>query len=432
MNRVVAEVIDETARFLGESDLAVFAQTNANAAFHFSRAFTLVVRSKKWSSAKSYKVLHATRNCMREIAFAKKLRFVHETRSDFDRALNRKHNGLEPNHPARVRLCAWIKVFREETTNHSSMSLRNIVSFLCKTCRALKLDLSLEWPSDTADRIVNNVEVLQTLCTGSNAKQKLTWLQTFVRCVLKSDKVLDAKRILPPKRKNFLDEKPDIGDLHRINAADLDKLYLESRRHSVQMELMFLLMVTTGMRVGGLVNILMDDVKEGEGKTLEKGRKWFRFVLVPRVQELMKRWLAEFRKSTDSKYVFPGRMREHLSTSFVRRMFSDVCKAAKLQGKQFHPHALRHSYAHMLLESDNSPEIVSKLLNHSSVATTEKFYIKENTLEVLRRANVPWLKEQPANKLPDFLQTISPEAQKIATDKRADLAQITDIIIPPL
>ena len=83
-----------------------------------------------------------------------------------------------------------------------------------------------------------------------------------------------------------------------------------------------------------------------------------------------------------------------------------MCNDCGLNGKEFHPHALRHSFAHILLESGNSVDLVPKCLNHSSTSITEAFYLKESAAQVAARASIPWLqgeKEQPRDPLPRFL-----------------------------
>ncbi len=74
-------------------------------------------------------------------------------------------------------------------------------------------------------------------------------------------------------------------------------------------------------------------------------------MMTPRVQELTQIWLTQIRPADPSPYVFPGQLGGHISTATIRLAFHGLCSAAGLTGKEFHPHALRHSYAHILLES---------------------------------------------------------------------------------
>ena len=120
----------------------------------------------------------------------------------------------------------------------------------------------------------------------------------------------------------------------------------------------------------------------------------------------MGQWLHQHRPASSTPYLFPGTTGEHISTEAIRVRFQKLCTQAGLSGKEFHPHALRHTYAHLLLETGNSTDVVSKCLNHSSTEVTEKFYLKENIEEVTQRATIPWLREDSKRKeipLPSFL-----------------------------
>ena len=114
-------------------------------------------------------------------------------------------------------------------------------------------------------------------------------------------------------------------------------------------------------------------------------------MMTKRVQELVEHWLAKLRPADLSLYLFPGR-HGAISTETIRNRFGRLCKARGLTGREFHPHALRHSYAHILLETGNSVDVVAKCLNHSNSAVTEQFYLIESAVEVNSRANIPWMR----------------------------------------
>ena len=113
--------------------------------------------------------------------------------------------------------------------------------------------------------------------------------------------------------------------------------------------------------------------------------------MTEKVQAKVYDWLAKSRPADTSPYLFPGRSSGHISTDAIRHIFKDACQRAGLNGKEFHPHALRHSFAHLLLETGNSVDVVSKCLNHASSSVTEKFYLKESAAQVIERANIPWM-----------------------------------------
>ena len=117
---------------------------------------------------------------------------------------------------------------------------------------------------------------------------------------------------------------------------------------------------------------------KAQGRTKEKGNKWVNFALTTAVQGKLTDWLTSHRPANPSPYLFPGSVDGHMSTDAIRDTFKRLCIAAGLHGKEFHPHALRHTYAHLLLETGNSVDIVAKCLNHSNSKVTEQFYLKEN------------------------------------------------------
>jgi integrase len=227
---------------------------------------------------------------------------------------------------------------------------------------------------------------------------------------------VDASSLL--KLKSVQPTLPDTfwieGDRHKISCDDLEKIY--NAAETTLEKLCFLLMITTGMRVSGLTRIKLEhiilkrdndfDVKE-HSKTLEKGNKWFCFFLIPQIQCLIKKWILEERM-VNSIYLFPSHRYSDkpICTTTISKLFKRVVMRANLVGKQFHLHSLRHSYAHILLNCGNSVDVVSKLLNHSSPATTEKFYLRESVIEIVNRANIPWLKKNTPTpcEMPDFLK----------------------------
>jgi integrase len=270
-------------------------------------------------------------------------------------------------------------------------------------------------PTNTADYIKDRIngQVVQTICGGKSTRRK--WLSFFLEHIMKYTIPLNDSWF------NFTDvklnenpiERNDGSDQHRIPASALEKMYLATES-SILDRLIFMLLLTTGIRVGALVKIKTEHVAHisgtdvailETGRSIEKGNKWFSFILATPVRELMFKWITIHRLAVDSLYLFPGRY-GHISTANVRYRFKNIAKKAGIDGKFIHTHAMRHTYAHMMLEFGNSVEVVAKLLGHSDSKTTEQYYLKENAIEVANRANIPWLEKNNAPKqvVPDFLK----------------------------
>jgi integrase len=194
-----------------------------------------------------------------------------------------------------------------------------------------------------------------------------------------------------------------------------------------------MMMITTGLRVGGVVKLLINHVanlKNGvyeikkDGKTKEKGNKFAFFAICPQLQKLLLGWLTTHRPADSGPYVFPGMEQgTHLSTETIRGRFARLSKSCGLEGREFHPHALRHTNAHLLLECGNSFEAVSKCLNHASTGVTQKFYLRESAVEVQNRCKIPWnteLDTRPKD-LPTFLDPSAHSATKSSKSESARL-----------
>lgn len=302
--------------------------------------------------------------------------------------------------PAEEDQHAWMQVLRRVTKYRSLAALRSMVRFYLRAGLQTR-DLPL------------SAEDLRALC--GNNRRKFLWLQLFFTHI-RHGPPLPAFR---PQRVQEKDED-DGEDHHRIPRAELERLHTVAARDVLD-ELFFTLLLTTGLRIGGLVNIRtadVADVREGRwevrerGRTLEKGASYVHFDLHHRVRELAAVWLNQHR--TGEQYLFPGRQGGHLSTRSFRERFGRMCHLAGLKGPHLHLHALRHSYAHIMLEVGNSVEVVSKLLGHADVDTTQKYYLREQAADVAKRANIPWIAPcSSPSPVPAFLRAGSSLADEL-------------------
>jgi len=399
---------------------------NAEFRIKFSRDMTAATRELGWSTATAQRVVSVLKKVLRKTPICAE--FITTLRLSPDRPntnkLIGKYGRLPEDHPARELLESWIAVVRRRTRCKADGTLRNIMSFYSGMCRELQLDLSA-WDANKLQQKLSDETVIRLLGNNHNSTKKLRWLKLFLRHIVQIAYTVPLAvedRVDWDARARTAAQPQVEGDMHRIMAADLDKIYVVSRENTRD-ELCYLLMITTGMRVGGVANLKYADLAQlsgdkwkvkTQGRTLEKDSKIFHFMMTPRVQELVATWLTRERPADSGPYLFPGRLSGHVTTTAIRKRFKLACRKAKLSGPQFHPHALRHSYAHILLENGNPPEIVSKLMNHSSTAITEKFYLRENTAQVMSRANVPWFKDvvnnHPKDPLPVFLKEVRSNA----------------------
>jgi hypothetical protein len=411
--------------------------TNVGENARLSQALTEACANKNWQTATVRKYTGIIKRILDMLSFPEgfvaSLKIACRQSAQGNKALG-KYGSLPAENPIRKRLDGWVEMIRNDTRNQSDLSIRNIISFYFTACLpALGLDLK-NWPDDPIAHVASHVKdnpnaVKSIVGEDASAQVKAGRLEFLLHNIIGSD--IDVPK--PGKFRSAAPTEDDDGsDIHRISATDLELLYTEAKKDTRD-ELFFMLMLTTGLRVGGVCNILtrhVADIRNNqyvvrkEGKTKEKGNKFASFVMCTRVRELVSTWLARLRPADTGPYLFPGTAQgSHISTDATRLSFARLCHKCGLKGPQFHPHALRHTNAHMLLECGNSVEAVSKCLNHSSTAVTEKFYLRESAAEVQSRCIVPWApaetetekRKRGMDALPGFLKA-SNEVAKDATE----------------
>jgi integrase len=407
-----------------------------------SQAFAEVFRKRGWRVGTARKYAAGVKRILALLplpaGFVETLRWVGTKKACGSRALG-KFARLPPGHPARQRVEGWVEILREETRCNSDLSLNNVLRFFCNTCvPSLGLDLAA-WPEDVSARVSAHLEanpdsLSAIVGAGKDATLKRGRLELFLHKVLRV-----AGVTLPKVRKRKAAAAEDDGDddgrdVHRLSPEELERLHAEARKRPRD-ELFFMLMLTTGLRVGGVSKTLLKnvaDVKQGayvvkgHGKTKEKGSKFATFVICPQVRELILAWLTGGRPADEGPYLFPGATRgSHISTETIRASFAGLCKRCGIEGPQCHPHALRHTHAHLLLACGNSVESVSKCLNHASIATTRQFYLRESAAEAQARCNIPWAqplsesekRAQALAALPSFLAPPAAAPAPAASDE---------------
>jgi len=337
---------------------------------------------------------------------------------------------LDTNSPERILMLKWIDIIKETTKNKSPISIKNMLYFFTSLLPVFGLEDLSKWDDDISRTAVEerlDAECITNICDTNN-KKKL-WLKIFCLHIVKAN--ISDQTLFSRAARRTIDAESvfsETRDTHRISVAELETLYGEAKKN-LRDELIFLMLLTTGMRVGGLVNIRLEHVADVNdkgvevktcGRTLEKGNKWFTFVMNDRVRELVKEWIIKERHTT-SPYLFSSKCGSmpYVSRCTIRAIFKRLCDRVGLSGSHLHPHALRHTYAHMLLESGNSIDIISKLIGHSNSLTTESFYLKESAVEVANRANIPWLsKAKPEKKIPDFLMNQRDDKRGVTENER--------------
>jgi integrase/recombinase XerD len=152
------------------------------------------------------------------------------------------------------------------------------------------------------------------------------------------------------------------------------------------------LMLATGLRVGELCKVRVEDVSP-DGATLRVHGKGSRdrvaYITDEALREELRYSLKYRRAYGPSAPLFVNRLGRELRPESIRLRLHRAAEAAGLS-RRITPHMLRHTAATLLIETGIDIRIVQRLLGHSSIATTEIYtHISDETLRIsLERANV--------------------------------------------
>ena len=335
-------------------------------------------------------------------------------RGDVRNILPARYKNMNVNCSEFITACRWIVTIRKNTRIKSFVTLRQMMYYILSVFQKIDTNPEIEIKRDKNFLINLIMPHIKTAKHGY-------YFSLFFKHVLCDEHIFtyaDTTLVRGSENCVLISDTNNAfikrdNDIHRFTIRELEAIY-EVSKSDLRNELIVFLFCTTGMRVGGLVNIRISNVKTIEngqiiinntGRTIEKNKKWFTFAICSHLKKLLWEWIAIKRKYVaQNDYLFPSRNGECLTTGTVYTIIKKICKSAGIEGPHVHPHSFRHTYAHMLLECGNSVENVARLLGHSSSSTTEEYYLKESAAEVSKRANIPWLNGGVKEKVvPDFL-----------------------------
>ncbi len=143
---------------------------------------------------------------------------------------------------------------------------------------------------------------------------------------------------------------------------------IENQKHRLIMELM----LSSGLRVAEAVSLKKQDI-DRQNKFIRvksgKGKKDRVTIISAATLEHLEAYYKAF--PSDSEYIFPGQD-EHVTVKLAQKIVKQAIKNAGIK-KNVYCHALRSTFATLLLENGVDIRIIQTLLGHSNLATTERY-----------------------------------------------------------
>jgi integrase/recombinase XerC len=206
--------------------------------------------------------------------------------------------------------------------------------------------------------------------------RKLATLRTFFR-YLKREGIIEknpAKLVATPKGGKDLPHALTVDEAFRLLDAPNAHNPLGSRDRAI-LELLY----SSGLRVGELTSLTLDDVDLGGGivRVMGKGGKERLVPIGSKAVEALRSYLerrGELKKEGESPtpYLFLNRRGGRLTPRSVARMITTY----RLRGgiaTEASPHTFRHSFATHLLDAGADLRGIQELLGHASLSTTQKY-----------------------------------------------------------
>jgi site-specific recombinase XerD len=154
-------------------------------------------------------------------------------------------------------------------------------------------------------------------------------------------------------------------------AAGLSEAFV-TRRDVAIVELLF----ATGIRVGELVGISLDDVTPDHRAIIIRGkgrRQRLAFLLEPQSHEAFGAYLAARTVAqAETRAVFLARTGRPLAAHGVSAVLHRIARLAGIE-RRVTPHMLRHTVATLLLRNGADLRVVQEFLGHASIVMTQRY-----------------------------------------------------------
>lgn len=250
------------------------------------------------------------------------------------------------------------------------------------TCKSLLTYLSHDLPlSDLTFELIRKWK-LSLERKGLSPRTVRGYILNF-RVVLKymqrlGYECLDPHLIITPKRidrpPNYLTAQEVAGLLTIIQATPK-----VSRRNKVRNAAIVSLLYGSGLRIAELCSLNREDVKDNSFSVFGKGQKTRPCFLDERTRQLLDEYLT-LRGDANSALFVDGTSASRLKVGTIQALFRRLTKRGGFK-KPVHAHTLRHSYATNLLKNGCHIYTLSRLMGHTSIATTQ-IYLHHHDAEL--------------------------------------------------
>ncbi|PKO02331.1 MAG: recombinase [Chloroflexi bacterium HGW-Chloroflexi-5] len=172
----------------------------------------------------------------------------------------------------------------------------------------------------------------------------------------------------------WLDKKEQSALLRQLD-KDFNAAKTESaKRNAIRNRSIVILFLNSGLRIGELCDLAMDDVdlSERKGSIIVregKGRKMRTIPLNLHARAALTEWLS-IRGSTSHSEVFSGQRGNALTPNAIQRFLDELARICNIEAT---PHSLRHTFCKNLINAGVTIEKVAAIAGHESIQSTRRY-----------------------------------------------------------
>ena len=213
---------------------------------------------------------------------------------------------------------------------------------------------------------------------NSDSIQATRWsaLNSFFNFLIMDD-YIDVNPMTKTKRPKNRTEKPIIYlEKNEIDII-LEKIKSESKPQFVNRDLAIVILgIGTGIRVGALVQINVEDIDFAENTihVIEKGGKERYLKFGTNARNVLSAWLidrATYFKDAETDALFISQWRQRLTSEGVRKLINKYANG--INGKHITAHTMRKSAATNLAKAGVDIQTIASILNHQNIQTTRRY-----------------------------------------------------------
>src|SRR6185437_11206146 len=182
---------------------------------------------------------------------------------------------------------------------------------------------------------------------------------------------------------------------------------------------LFTVLYNTGARVSEVINLQVGELVLDVSPVAHlrgKGRKRRSVPLWKATATVIRQWVRQLAKASETDFLFPSSLGRRLSRSSITQRLALAVERAtqehpQLAGRAISPHTIRHTTAMHLLQSGVDITVIALWLGHESPSTTHLYLeadlaMKENALSRLQPVNAAPARYRPPDQLMAFLQSL--------------------------